>query len=132
MSCPKSEVGPSCARLRLPVAPPGENEKQLRRGIGRSVHIDDMQRISGYRSLLASRTAPNAADLSSIDLRLARMLVANISDQVLTKEASLQSALDLVWTHPQVKSELVELLDVLEAQIDHVHSRGTEFPLPDP
>src|SRR5690606_35178475 len=30
-------------------------------------------------------------------------------------------AVDLVWSHPQVMAELVELLDVLDERIDHVH-----------
>ena len=37
------------------------------------------------------------------------MLVASLTDQAVTKEASLQDAVDLLWSHPQVVAELVEM-----------------------
>ncbi len=114
----------------LSVEPPGPNEQPMRRGVGRSLHIDDMQRIDSFRSLLGRAAAPKAASLGPLDARLARMLVANVSNQVLGKGDSLQVGLDLVWSHPQVRRELVELLDVLETKIDHVHSPAIDaWPL---
>jgi tagatose-1,6-bisphosphate aldolase non-catalytic subunit AgaZ/GatZ len=44
------------------------------------------------------------------------MLVASTADQVLAKETSLQDAVDLLWEHPQVRAELVQLLVELDAR----------------
>jgi hypothetical protein len=52
---------------------------------------------------------------------LTRMLVASITDRAIGKTASLEEACELLWAHPQVRAELVELLDVLTKQVDHVH-----------
>jgi hypothetical protein len=49
------------------------------------------------------------------------MLAANIGDQAIAKNDSLQDAVDLVWTHPQVRAELGDALEVLRAQVDHLH-----------
>jgi hypothetical protein len=55
------------------------------------------------------------------------MLVATLTDPVVDKKATLAEACMLVWAHPQVRSEMVQLLDVLSGQIDHL-SRGIETP----
>jgi superfamily II DNA or RNA helicase/HKD family nuclease len=98
----------------------GPEERVLRRGIGRMLHIDDGERITMYRELLASE-APRVAALSGRKRRLVHMLVASLADQVLTKELTVQAAVDLVWSHPQVIAELGELFGVLAERIDHLH-----------
>ena len=90
------------------------------------LHIDDQQRISGYRELLIRPVAPDTGLLSPTERQLCRMLVATLGDSVLDKHQSVQSAADLAWAHPHVLREVVELLDVLEGQIAHVH----RTPLP--
>ena len=50
------------------------------------------------------------------------MLVASIADRVITRETSLQEAVEALWAHPQVRSELLELFDLLDGRIDHVHT----------
>jgi hypothetical protein len=52
--------------------------------------------------------------------RLLRMLVAAVADTVLTKEHSLQDAIDLLWSHPQIRAELRALLPLLAQRVDHV------------
>ena len=49
------------------------------------------------------------------------MLVAALGDQVLTKDDSLQDGVDLVWSHPQVRAELAQLLVELDDRVDHLH-----------
>jgi hypothetical protein len=56
------------------------------------------------------------------------MLVASIADQALTKSAGVQDAVDLVWAHPQVRAELVELLGLLGERVDHVHATLSTHP----
>ncbi len=55
------------------------------------------------------------------------MLATSLTDQVIAKDDSLQSAIDKVWLHPQVRAELRELFfDVLTDAPDHVQ----HAPLP--
>lgn len=99
----------------------GPNETELERAVGRLLHIDDTVRIDTYLELLASPTAPTVAGLGERERRLARMLVASLADRALPKTADLQTGLDLVWQHPQMRHELGELLPILRDGVDHVH-----------
>ena len=116
----------------LPVAPSGPQETPLRRAIGRLLHVDDMMRIDGYRRLLNLETAPDPTQLAERDRRLLRMLVISMVDTFADKATSLQEGAALIWEHPQVRTELRELLDVLATRIEHlpVHlSSHPEVPL---
>jgi len=60
------------------------------------------------------------------------MFVAQVTDRAITRDTTLQDAADLLWAHPQVLSELGQLLGVLEQRVDHVHvplSTHTDVPL---
>ena len=114
------------------VQPPGPHETALRRAVGRLLHLDDVMRIDGYRSLVGLEAAPDAAELSEKQRRLLRMLVASLVDTVADRHASLQDGITLLWSHPQVLAELREVLDVLVGRIEHVpiHLTGpTDVPL---
>jgi superfamily II DNA or RNA helicase/HKD family nuclease len=117
--------GRSWSQLRqdaaLPVAPPGSNEDQLRRSVGRLLHLDDPLRIDLYRQLLTRDAPPPLAELHERQRRLLAMLTAGmfIKSKVATKDHSLRDGLDILWRHPQVRAELVDLLDVLEDRISH-------------
>jgi superfamily II DNA or RNA helicase/HKD family nuclease len=100
----------------------GPNEEQLRRACGRMLHVDDAVRLSAYTELLRRASPPTFADPHTRDARIARMLVASVCDQVVAKNESLNSGLERLWSHPQVRAELVELFDVLSNRIDHQHS----------
>jgi superfamily II DNA or RNA helicase/HKD family nuclease len=104
-----------------PVLPAGPHEAALRRAVGRLLHIDDGDRMSTYRRLLDGPAAPQVAALTERERRLMRMLVAGLAERALTKDDTLQYGVDLVWAHPQVRTELLELLPVLEHAVDHVH-----------
>jgi superfamily II DNA or RNA helicase/HKD family nuclease len=108
-----------------PVQPAGPHEHTLRRAIGRLLHIDDEERITTFRRLLGASSAPGVAALPERDRRLLRMLVASIADQALVRSSTLQEGADLLWAHPQVCAELLDLLAVLDEAVDHVHT-----PLP--
>jgi superfamily II DNA or RNA helicase/HKD family nuclease len=106
------------------VAPQGEHEVALRRGIGRMLHVDDELRIAGYSSMLSGSRVPKVSSMSDAERRLARMLVANLADSVLGKQSPLQESVDLIWSHPQIVAEALDLLDVLHRAVDHVHSEA--------
>ncbi|UAC01404.1 DUF3427 domain-containing protein [Dactylosporangium vinaceum] len=114
----------------LPVAAAGPHERALRRGIARMQHVDDRQRVEAYRALLDRVNRPDVGQLNTVEQRLARMLVANLGDQVIAKDASLQSAVELMWEHPQVRAELRELLEVLGDEPRHMqHQALPDIPL---
>jgi superfamily II DNA or RNA helicase len=104
----------------LPVLPPGPHEAPLRRAIGRLLHLDDPERIDAYRRFLRADPAPDPERLPVREQRLLRMLVASLGDAVLATGTTLADATLLLGRHPQVRAELLELLDVLEPRRRHV------------
>ena len=112
----------------LSVASAGPEEVVFRRACGRLLHVDDHERIDTYRRLLASASPPTVTDLGERERRLLRMLVASVADSALAKGTDLEAASALVWSHPEVVTELRELLDVLAGRIDHVHAPLTSRP----
>jgi hypothetical protein len=99
----------------------GPREAELRRAVGRLLHVDDEVRLSYWAELLRMPTAPETDSLDERQRRLARMLVASVADTVLAKDDDLDDGLSVLWSHPQVRSELVELLQALDRNVDHLH-----------
>ncbi len=110
-----------CEAAGVPVAPVGPDEARLRKALGRLLHVDDDERIEVYRRLLESSAPPEVAALSERERRLVRMLVASIGDKILTKVQSVQQGVELLWSHPQVRAELAQLLVELDERVDHLH-----------
>lgn len=106
----------------LPVLPPGPAEVPLRRALGRLLHVDDGGRLLFWRSLLAGGSLPRPGSLSEGERRLVRMLVASLARTVLGPTDTLDDALAQLWAHPQVRAELVELLDLLEGRVEHLQA----------
>ena len=101
--------------------PAGPSESVLRRAVGRLLHVDDHERISTYQRLLTHSAPPEVDGLPVRERRLLHMLAAAAGDQALSKDSSVQDAVDLLWSHPQVLAELREVFAVLDGQVDHVH-----------
>ena len=104
----------------LPVETFGHQEKPLRKALGRLLHLDDLERIGFYRTLLAGNR-PIVDQLDERSARLWRMLIAQVTEQALTKDTTVQQATDVLWSHPQVRAELAQVLEVLAGRIDHEH-----------
>jgi hypothetical protein len=117
-----------CTDAGAPTAPAGSNEAVLRRACGRLLHVDDPQRIEAYRAFLTQDVPPTPVSLPGQERRLLRMLVASIAGQVLPNTAPLADGCALLWAHPQVRAELVELLDVLATRITHIPEPLTTHP----
>lgn len=111
-----------------PIDIAGPHEPKLRRAVGRLLHTDDHERIATYRRLLDQSTAPALDRLPVRERRLIHMLVASVGDQALTADDSTQDAINLLWEHPQVRAELLQLIDVLEGRVDHVHQHLASHP----
>jgi superfamily II DNA or RNA helicase len=112
----------------LPVRETGPAEAEMRKAIGRLLHVDDTPRIETYRQFLSSSVAPAAADSSILDQRYLRMLVVSVMDRACPSTASLQEAADLMWQHPQVLAELRELMVLLLDRIQHAGTNLADRP----
>lgn len=113
----------------LSVEAAGPMEESLRRACGRLLHVDDSERLNTYRTILRSPSSPAIGSITSRSARLLRMLVASVCDQALAKDDSLEAGISLLWRHPQVRAELLELFDLLGDRIDHRHySLGHPHP----
>jgi superfamily II DNA or RNA helicase/HKD family nuclease len=126
------EGGRSWTQLKadagLSVEAPGPHEDTLRRACGRLLHVDDMARIDAFSRFLSAETAPDASALATRDARLLRMLVGALTDKAVTKSTSLQQGVALFWAHPAVRRELVELLSLLRAEVQHLHLPLAGYP----
>jgi hypothetical protein len=111
-----------------PVLNRGMYEGTLRRAFGRMLHIDDQERTSVYFRFLQSDSAPDIDRLADRDRRLLHMLVDTVTEQAIGSATTLQEATDLLWGHPQVRSELTLLLEILRARIDHLHEPLQDRP----
>lgn len=116
------------AAAGAPCLPGGPKETPLRRAVGRLLHIDDRVRTAAYQRFTSEADPPQVASLAELDRRLLHMLVAGLADQAVPKGTSFQEAVDLVWAHPQVLSEISELSAVLDSGIDHIHTHLLTHP----
>lgn len=110
----------------------GPYEQVLRRACGRLLHVNDRERLGVYRDFLGREAAPAIESMTERRRRLLRMLVASVTDRALGKDTTLSAATALLWEHPQVRAELLELIDVLGEQIDHLQeplAGRSEVPL---
>lgn len=109
----------------LPTNASGPDEVPFLRAVGRLLHVDDHERLNAYRSLMAAASPPDAERMSDRERRFARMLIASLT--TLKPSASLNEGLAQLWEHPQVRSELLELLNLLPERINHLHA-GLNIP----
>ncbi|WP_428266246.1 DUF3427 domain-containing protein [Haliangium sp.] len=112
----------------LSVAAIGPQEKVLRRACGRMLHVDDVERLDAYREFLSLPEAPPLGALTPRKQRLLRMLIASVVDRAVGKTDSLATGCALLFEHPQVRAELVELFDTLAERVEHLHGELRSLP----
>jgi hypothetical protein len=112
----------------LTVLDAGPAEEELRKAVGRLLHVDDAGRIQVYLEILRSPTAPTAHAGSVAHQRYLRMLVASVIGKACPLSAPLQDACNLMWQHPQVIAELRELMGLLLDRIQHAEIPLIERP----
>jgi superfamily II DNA or RNA helicase/HKD family nuclease len=112
----------------LAAAPEGPAEKALLRAVGRLLHVDDDERLDVYPRLLGTDAPPDVAALAPREGRILRMLS---SLTTLGVSASFEDAVAEIWAHPQVRAELIELLELLRERVSYLdHPLGLpEIPL---
>src|SRR5262249_34328007 len=109
------------AEVGIPFAASGPNEETLRRACGRLLHVDDRARLDAYAGFLRSERPPELRRLDPRERRVLRMLVASLLDKAVNKTTSLEVGCELLWSHPGVRREVLELLEVLAARVAHLH-----------
>ena len=102
----------------LTTEPAGPAEGVLLRAVGRFLHVDDDERLDAYPRLLADEAPPDADALSSREQRLLRMLVSSLTS--MGAKASFAEAAAQVWAHPQVRAELIEVLELLHERVSYL------------
>ncbi|MDQ6839711.1 MAG: DUF3427 domain-containing protein [Actinomycetota bacterium] len=113
----------------LPTESPGADENPLLLAVGRLLHVDDPERLAAYRSFVTQATPPDGARLPDRQQRLQRMLIGSLTS--LSVNTPLVTALNQLWGHPQVRAELLEVLDLLGGRIEHVdHDIGLDPVIP--
>jgi superfamily II DNA or RNA helicase/HKD family nuclease len=113
----------------LSVLPAGLHERALRRACGRMLHVDDAVRLEAYSRFLGMSAPPAWSALSERERRLLRMLVASMTDTALpAASTTMDDAVALLWSHPQVLQELREILDVLEDRVSHLQQPVHSHP----
>lgn len=103
----------------LPVADSGPYEVKLAAAFSRLLHVDDAERINTWNQWLTQDTPPVIQKMTLRERRLLLMLIVQLFDQLADTDTSIDSALSSLWSHPQVRQELRELLEVLGSRIDH-------------
>lgn len=95
----------------------GDDEEKIRRAVGRLLHVDDPERLTRWTDWVRNAAPPDVALLSSRDSRLIRMLLIQLLDPA---KMTLSEGAAKLWHHAQVRSELVQLFDLLGKHIEHV------------
>ncbi len=112
----------------LETLPRGPHEAQLRKAIGRLLHVDDASRLGGYLKLAGNKHSPDPRSLQPRERRLLKMLVASVASTACPPGLSLDEGAKLLWNHPAVLRELVALFQLLLARISHVGKALPERP----
>jgi len=97
-------------------------EAAIGRGVGRLLHLDDHERIDFLRRIFAGERPPVAADLSVADQARLTMALMPVLNPKKGQYGSLDEALAALWRYGAVRSELVELMDVLGDRVTHLHA----------
>lgn len=108
-----------------------ESEDRLGRGLGRLLHIDDLDRIDTYAALLTGPEPISEQDLDARRTRQFHGLLLTLLGPKKGEFSSLDEAIRHLWSHDPIRAELLELLPLLGDQVSHLHTPlGLLQPVP--
>lgn len=111
----------------LSVLESGPHERDVRRAMGRLLHVDDPDRLTRWQEWVREPSAPEVERLTGRDKRLLRMLLVQALG-ARARDYSLASGTATLWSHPQALRELAELFEVLKERPEHVPIPFTILP----
>jgi len=108
-----------------------EGEDRLGRGLGRVLHLDDLDRIEAYRALLSGQNAVVEQDVDERQARQLNGLLLTLLGPKKGEFSTLDEAARHLWLHDAMRAELLELLPLLDDQVSHLHAPlGLLQPVP--
>lgn len=115
----------------VPTASAADEERKLLRSVGRTLHVDDRERVAFYRSVLADAKPPVLEELNERQQRLLLMLHFDLWG-VTKRFDDLAAGLAALWPHAAVRGELGTLLFALDRRSESMSrpsSIAPEIPL---
>jgi superfamily II DNA or RNA helicase/HKD family nuclease len=110
---------------KLPTLPPGPREEVVRKVISRLLHTDDHRRLTYLSKILTASNAPQTAELPDAERRvLTGLHFALWGDKPPFDD--LDDSLRNFWRESAVRSELCEVLELLEEDASHMTTPLTE------
>jgi superfamily II DNA or RNA helicase/HKD family nuclease len=100
----------------LQVADGLSGDETLLRGLSRLLHLDDLDRIAFYRRVLSAPVAPRVGELTVAERRMLEALLITLFHRA---EEDTQRALGRLGDAPQVRAEMLEVLDILDDRAAH-------------
>ena len=107
-------------QARFEVRARGPHEDELRRAIGRLLHVDDPERIRWLAEVASRANPPDPESLGTEDRRRLRMWIASMLPRKKDEPKTLSDGCRLMWSHPQVLSELGQVAEVLADRVQHL------------
>ena len=108
-----------------------EGETLIGRGIARLLHLDDEERITVYREILNTPKPPMASAMDERTRRQLEGLLLTVLAPKRNQFENLTEAATKFWQHEGIRHELVEVLNMLDDQIIHLHKPlGLLHPVP--
>ena len=95
-----------------PTPPPGPDEDKLLGSLWRLMHLDDDERVRFYTELLGRETTPPATGFDPRERRMLLMLLYDLWGVNRSFE-TIDDGLAAVWPNEAVRSELIDLMEVL-------------------
>ena len=108
---------------------PSETEKALTRAIGRLLHINDTERLGFYRTALNKNVPPRSADMSETESRLLTMLHYGLWGVNPGNARPLDRGFADLWAEPEIKNELRDVMQLLQARASLHEASATHSPL---
>ncbi len=96
----------------LPTPPPGPRDPAMTRALARLIHVDDRHRLTTWRALLDGSLA-QTDDQRRLQLMLVTTLLGG------SAAADPSDSMQIVRDHPSTHAELTELVNLLDARLDH-------------
>jgi len=98
---------------------PGATDARLARSFGRMLHIDDLERLSGYRDVLQDNEPPRMPASRTRRFRLLAMLHVALWGSTLNINA-MEEGFQALWSDPSRRDELRQVLAILGESAGHV------------